>query len=172
MGASSNNGMNPTKGAADEPRLEWGSQLILVLGWHIGGSSMIDKRGLAALGLCLGSISCAPTNPPPTSIVGRWTVDWTCGVETLELNANGTYSYAIDFTGGGRAVDSGEWKLVATTKRLEGAHVILKNALRACSTFGDRAVQQGREDRELETIWEWGRSILSFNPDIQGFTRG
>jgi hypothetical protein len=23
----------------------------------------------------------------------------------------------------------------------------------------------------LETIWEWGRMILSFHPDIQGFTR-
>ena len=110
-------------------------------------------------------------NPSRNDVLGRWKVDWTCGVEALELNANGTYSYTVDFAAGGRAGDSGQWRLLGKTERLEGAHVILENALQACSVFGDKAVEPVRRDRELETIWEWGRMILSFNPDIQGFTR-
>ena len=123
----------------------------------------------AALAACL---ACAPVNPSQSAVVGRWKVEWTCGSETLELNAGGTYSYTIDFAAGGRATDSGQWKIVAKTKRLVGAHVILQNALETCSVFGERAVDPKRGDRALETIWEWGGIILSFNPDIQGFTRG
>ena len=92
-------------------------------------------------------------------------------METLEFSANGSYSYAIDFAAGGRATDSGQWKMVAKTERLRGAQVILRNALEACSVFGERMVPPERADRNLETIWEWGRLILSFNPDTQGFTR-
>jgi hypothetical protein len=93
-------------------------------------------------------------------------------LEALELKPDGTYFYAIDFAAGGRATDSGQWTIAAKTERLVGAHVILQNALQTCSVFGVKAIQPERGDRELEAIWEWGRMILSFNPDIQGFTRG
>jgi hypothetical protein len=92
-------------------------------------------------------------------------------VETLELKADGTFVYAIDFAAGGRATDSGRWRIAPKAESLVGAHVVLQNALDTCSAFGERAVQPARRDRELETIWEWGRMILSFNPDVQGFTR-
>ena len=59
---------------------------------------------LAMWGCC---VACAPVNPSPSAVVGRWKVDWACGVETLELNANGSYSHTIDFAAGGQAADSG-----------------------------------------------------------------
>ena len=131
---------------------------------------MIGKRSWAILAVGC-SVACAPVNPSQSAVVGRWKVAWACGAEALDLKANGTYSYTIAFTAGGQAADSGQWRLVAKAQRFEGAHVILQNALDTCSVFGDKTIQPGRRDRQLETIWEWGRMILSFNPDTQGFTR-
>lgn len=134
---------------------------------------MAQTCGLVFLGMMVGwCVGCAPVNPSVNAVAGRWTVDWTCGVETLDLNANGTYGHTIEFAAGGRATDSGTWRLVPKSERLEGAHVILQNAPETCSTFGERISKPQRIDRQLEAIWEWGRMILSFNPDIQGFTRG
>jgi hypothetical protein len=118
-----------------------------------------------------GSLACVPANPSQGAIVGKWRVEWTCGLETLDLQPDGIYVYTIDFAAGGRATDSGRWRVSAKAEPLVGAHVILLNALDHCSAFGEKVVQSPRRDRELETIWEWGRMILSFNPDIQGFTR-
>lgn len=133
---------------------------------------MIKKLLLATVAASTGCLACAPANPSQDAIVGRWNVEWTCGLEALELKPDGTYVYAIDFAVGGRATDSGRWRLAAKTERLVGAHVTLLNALQTCSVFGAKAIQPERGDREFEAIWEWGRMILSFNPDIQGFTRG
>jgi len=133
---------------------------------------MIKGRHLAIVAALTSCLSCTPVNPSQDAVVGHWSVDWTCGVEALELKPDGTYLYAIDFAAGGRATDSGQWRITAKTELLVGAHVILQNALQPCSVFGKKEVQPERRDRVFETIWEWGRMILSFNPDIQGFTRG
>ena len=61
--------------------------------------------------------------------------------------------------------------MIAKSERLKGAEVVLLNALDPCDYFGARIDRPGRADRKLETIWEWGRMILSFSPDTQGFTR-
>jgi len=129
---------------------------------------MIDGRGLALLAICAGGVSCSPVNPSAGTLAGRWKVDWDCGVEELELKANGTYSHSINFAAGGHVADSGTWKLVPKTEHLSGAHVVLQDTIDVCPAF---AGQPGRTDRELETVWEWGRTVLLFNPDIQGFTR-
>ena len=123
---------------------------------------------VAALASCL---ACAPANPSRDDIVGKWKVEWTCGVETLDLKSDDTYLYTIDFAAGGRVADSGRWRVSPKTESLTGAHVLLLNALHTCSMSGDKAATPVRGNRELETIWEWGRMILSFHPDIQGFTR-
>jgi len=128
-------------------------------------------RGFTALVVLLNSLACAPVNPSQASLVGSWQVEWTCGVETLDLKPDGTYAYAIDFTAGGHETDSGIWRIAPKTERLSGAHVVLQNALDACSTFGDKLQPANRRDRALETTWEWGRLVLTFNTDIQGFTR-
>src|SRR4029453_2550416 len=132
--------------------------------------SMIRVRHLTTLAALAGCLACAPANPSQGGVVGKWKVEWACGLETLDLKPDGTYVYTIDFAAGGRGTDAGRWKIAAKTEHLVGAHVILQNALEACSVFGEKAVEPARRDRELETIWEWGRMILSFNPDIQGFT--
>jgi len=129
-------------------------------------------RRLTILVAFAGSVGCAPVNPSQSAVVGQWKVEWTCGSEVLELQTDGTYKYTIDFAAGGQATDSGRWRIAAKTEPLVGAHVILQHALETCSVFGEKAVKPERRDRELETIWEWGRMILSFNPDTQGFTRG
>jgi hypothetical protein len=128
-------------------------------------------RGLTTLVVLANSFACAPMNPSQASLVGSWKVEWTCGVETLELKPDGTYAYAIDFAAGGRLTDSGVWRITPKSERLSGAHVVLQNALEACAVFGDKLELPNREDRALETVWEWGRMVLIFNPDIQGFTR-
>jgi len=128
-------------------------------------------RALVVASVFASCLACAPANPSQGGVVGKWKVEWTCGLEALDLKPDGTYVYTIDFAAGGRATDAGQWKIAGRTEHLVGAHVILQNALEACSVFGEKAVQPARRDRELETIWEWGRMILSFNPDIQGFTR-
>ena len=116
-------------------------------------------------------LACAPTNPSAASLTGSWKVDWKCGTETLELRSDGTYSYGIDYAAGGRATDSGSWRLVPKAERLRGANVVLQNALDTCSVFGEKTVGAPRADRSLETVWEYGRTVLVFNPDTQGFTR-
>ena len=129
------------------------------------------KWTLALLVVAVHVSACVPLNASQASLVGLWKVDWTCGVETLDLKPDGTYSHAIDFKGGGRLSDSGTWRIAASSERLSGAHVILGNALQSCSTLGDKLDSRQRADRRLETVWEWGRTVLLFNPDIQGFTR-
>jgi hypothetical protein len=129
------------------------------------------SRRLIVFAALASILACAPASPSQDAVVGKWKVEWTCGLEALDLRPDGTYVYTMDFAAGGRATDSGRWRISAKTERLVGAHVILLNALDPCSAFGEKAVQPARRDRELETIWEWGRMILSFNPDIQGFTR-
>ena len=131
----------------------------------------VRTQSLWALAIWGGCFACAPLNPSADTVVGQWRVDWTCGVETLNLAANGTYSYTIDFAAGGRATDSGRWKIVPKTERLSGARVVLENAVHACSYSGEKLPAPVRANRELETIWEWGRTILSFDPDGAGFTR-
>jgi len=105
-------------------------------------------------------------------LTGKWAVEWNCGKETLELKADGSYMQAIDYADGSHASHSGTtWQVTAKSSRLEGAHVVLKDAEDYCTTFGAKLAAPERGDRQLETIWEWGRVILSFNPDIQGFER-
>ena len=87
------------------------------------------------------------------------------------MRGDGTYSYSIEYAKGERATDSGSWKLVPKRERLRGAQVVLLNALDTCSVFGERIAAPGRTDKSLETVWEYARTVLLFNPDIQGFTR-
>lgn len=115
--------------------------------------------------------ACAPVNPSAADLVGRWRAVWTCGTETLELKADHSYAYTVAFAAGGAASDSGRWRVVPKSERLSGARVVLENALQGCSDLGEKAAHPERANRELETVWEWGRTVLSFHPDIPGFTR-
>jgi len=133
--------------------------------------ALTSARSLSLVVLLGVVAGCAPANPSEHTVVGRWKVEWTCGAQTLDLNASGNYDYHIDFATGGQVTDSGHWRMIAKTELLSGAQVVLENALETCSAFGEKIREPTRADRALETIWEWGRMILSFNPDVQGFTR-
>jgi hypothetical protein len=141
---------------------------------HSRGTGRRSRRpllGSVATALVLSVSACVPLNPSATALAGRWTVEWTCGLETLDLSADGTYTYKVTYEAGGQMTDAGRWKLIAKTGRLDGAHVVLQNALETCTWSGDRALSHVRDDRQLEAMWEWGRPTLLFDPDTQGFTR-
>jgi hypothetical protein len=126
---------------------------------------------LALVTACISSSRCVPVEPGKDRLAGKWAVEWTCGTERLELKPEGSYVQEIAYAGGGRASHSGTWRVTPKTSRLEGAHVVLQAADDYCTAFGEKLPTPERGDRQLETIWEWGRVILSFNPDIPGFER-
>ena len=132
---------------------------------------MIHTGRLTSIVFLAGSFACAPVNPSATAVTGKWKVEWTCGLETLQLKPEGTYTYTANFAAGGRAADAGQWRILPKAELLDGARVVLENALTPCSMSGEKLAEPERHDRELVTIWEWGRMILSFHPDLEGFTR-
>jgi hypothetical protein len=48
---------------------------------------------------------------------------------------------------------------------------VLQDAVDFCSPFGEKLAQPEQGERQLETVWEWGRMVLNFSPDWQGFVR-
>jgi len=41
-----------------------------------------------------------------------------------------------------------------------------------CDEFGDKTHDEPKiEDISYRTEWEYGRIVLEFNPDLEGFTR-
>lgn len=133
---------------------------------------MLTAPRLWTVLVALECIACVGVNPSASDVIGKWRVSWTCGVEALELKADGTYAYSVTFPSGEAATDQGHWEVIPMESRLNGAGVRLKAAHLGCSPSGKRTKNGEREDRTLRTIFEWGRTILSFHPDIQGFTRG
>jgi hypothetical protein len=135
---------------------------------------MIGSRVRAGFALaCFSVISshCVPVEPAERRLIGKWQVEWKCGKETLEFRTDKTYTQGIEYAAGGRADHSGAWRVTAKESHLEGGHVVLQDALEFCTVFGEKLPVAQRADRSLETIWEWGRLTLSFNPDDAGFTR-
>src|SRR5262250_599124 len=62
--------------------------------------AVVSQR-LVVLGTLASCFACAPANPSQDAVTGKWKVEWTCGVETLDLKPDGTFVYAIDFAAGG-----------------------------------------------------------------------
>ena len=132
----------------------------------------MKRSWLAILATACTVVSgCVPVHPSEKQLVGRWRVVWKCGAELLELKPDSGYVQQIDYAGGGHATHSGTWTVEQTSSGLDGSSVVLRDAETFCSVFGEKLSQPEHGDRKLETIWEWGRTILSFNPDWQGFER-
>jgi hypothetical protein len=130
-----------------------------------------SRMTVLVVSTCLAGWSCVPVEPAEDRLVGTWRVEWQCGKETLELRRDKTYGQQIEYAGGGRANHSGVWRTKPKPSRLEGSRVVLQDAMTFCAAFGEKLPTPQRGDRELETIWEWGRVTLSFNPDLPGFLR-
>jgi hypothetical protein len=134
--------------------------------------TLMNKSCLMGLvAVCIASFGCVPVQPSEQQLIGRWRVVWECGTEDLELKPDASYVQGIEYSGGGHATHAGTWRVTPKESRLVGAHVVLQDAMEFCTVFGKRLTQPERRDRKLETVWEWGRVILSFNPDSQGFER-
>ena len=128
--------------------------------------------GFLALITCSVLAGCMPVQLSERELVGSWRAATECGIESLELKADTTYTQYIDFDGtGGSVSHNGTWAVIPRSSSLSGGKLILKDALEFCSILGKRLPRPERGERQLETVWEWGRVLLSFNPDKQGFER-
>ena len=87
------------------------------------------------------------------------------------MKDDGSYAYAIELKAGGRMADAGRWRIAPAKERLSGARIVLENALNPCPGFAGTLDHVDRADRELAPVWEWGRTTLSFDPDLEGFLR-
>ena len=137
-------------------------------------SSLIPEwplRCLIVVAFASGVYGCVPLNPDQKSVVGMWTVESDCGVETLDLKADGTFAYEVRFPDGRRAVDAGRWRIDPPSDRLAAADLVLQNARQLCPSAGSPADPSNRYDRRLQPNWEWGRTMLIYDPDLPGFTR-
>lgn len=114
---------------------------------------------------------CVPVEPTKQKLFGKWRVVWNCGTEDLDLKADMSYALEIEYATGGHVKHTGTWKITPKESTFEGAHVVLQDAMKFCTPFGEKLAQPEPGERQLETVWEWGRMILSFNPDRQGFVR-
>src|SRR5207237_283696 len=100
---------------------------------------MIHTGRLTSMVFLAGSFACAPVNPSATAVTGKWKVEWTCGLETLQLKPEGTYTYTVDFAAGGRATDVGQWRIIPKAELLDGDRVVLANVLTPAPTGRRRA---------------------------------
>ncbi len=114
---------------------------------------------------------CVPLQPSVKQVSGKWRLARRCGTEHLELKADGSYVQEIEYANGARATQAGSWSIEPRHSKLEGAHIILHNAIIYCSLGDDRLLNPEVADISLETDWEWGRIVLNYNPDLQGYTR-
>lgn len=121
--------------------------------------------------ICFAISGCVPVQPSESDLVGVWGVVWECGTERLDLKSDATYIQHIDYASGGTATRGGTWRVAPGESRVEGGQIVLKDAMQFCSVLGEKLPKPEQTDRQLETIWEWGRLTLSFYPDIQGFER-
>ncbi len=135
------------------------------------------KRGgagswILALAAFFAISGCMPVQPSEQEVIGIWQVNWNCGIERLELKRGRSYVQDIEYRGGGHATHIGHtWRVIPKESILNSGYVVLQDAVEFCSVFGVKLAKPETGDRQLATVWEWGRLILSFNPDWQGFER-
>jgi hypothetical protein len=128
-------------------------------------------RAGCTLAAAVAASRCVPAAPAAERLIGRWQVEWDCGQETLDLRSDKSYTQSVEYAAGGSAMHSGAWRTTTRKSLLQGEHVVLENAIQFCDAFGRKLSAPERADRELETVWEWGRLTLVFNPDVPGYTR-
>ena len=119
-----------------------------------------------------------PLNSSASDVVGTWRVECEGGVETLDLKADGTYRYTVDWPPGKRSWQpgntvtyAGRWTVEPPSERISGARIRLLQAPETCLEVRYRSPAPRLLDSELAPVWEWGQTQLSFNPDLGGFTR-
>lgn len=112
------------------------------------------------------SSACVPLHSSASDVIGRWQIECEGGKETIDLAADGRYVYTIESPHRNMRVE-GSWKIEPARGRLESAAVVLGKAPQSC----DDADVKGADNNTLHPVWEWGRTELSFHPDLGGFRR-
>ena len=125
---------------------------------------LIRPRVILLAALCFLAV-CAPHHGKPKDFVGKWRCTRACGVERLELRRDWTYVQSVRLEDGRTGTHTGRWSV-------EGTRLTLEYGALWCDVFGDKINDEPKiEDISYTTQWEYGRVILEFNPDLEGFTR-
>jgi hypothetical protein len=141
---------------------------MTVLG-HLPFLRMVTALILASL-VCIG---CWPAHPSSTDLVGTWKVAHRFGTEILILAADGTYKQRLEDKDRTLRANQGRWRVEVAPagRKLAGSRLVLEDAFIFATPFGDPEPKPSRGRWELEAVHEWGRMVLSFNPDTPGFVR-
>ena len=95
------------------------------------------------------------------------------GRETLVVSRDGSYVQQLKLDTGRSVSNHGRWWIAPAKpeERLDGGFIVLGGALVFADPFGNEEHTPERIDWRLQTSHEWGRMVLSFSPDLEGFTR-
>ena len=113
------------------------------------------------------ALGCAPINPSPKRLVGTWRAEPPCGTEILELRADSTYTQRVLKPDDNLDTHQGRWSVEPSKDRLVGARVMFHGPIHYC-LFGK---QKTTDELGLTAYWEWGRTVLEWNPDEPGYMR-
>jgi hypothetical protein len=106
-------------------------------------------------------------------VAGKWVVDHRFGRENLVLSRDRTYVQRLTYARGGIVSNRGKWWITHAEgkQRFDGGFVVLGDALVFADAFGDELRAPERIDWKLQASREWGRMVLSFSTDLEGFRR-
>ena len=119
-----------------------------------------------ALALLLLQTACAPVHSPK-GLVGTWRAESPCGTGLLELHADSTYTQRVLKSNDNVDTHIGRWRIEPPEARLAGATAVLDGPVHLC-LFGK---QKTRDELSLDVEWEWGRTVLLWNPDEPGYEK-
>jgi len=119
-----------------------------------------------ALALLLLLTACAPVHSPK-NLVGTWRADSPCGNEILELHTDSTYTQRVLKSKDNVDTHEGRWTVVPPEGRLSGANVVLHGPVHLCLF----SKQKTTDELSLDVEWEWGRTVLLWNPDEPGYEK-
>jgi hypothetical protein len=114
------------------------------------------------------SVACWPAHPSNDRLIGTWEAVHPAGRETLVLSGDGTYTQVFTRTDGAKVENAGRWERGADSRlSLSGLTITLHDA----RLFDVEPETGERWNRGLEAVTEWGRTMLVFNPDAEGFVK-
>lgn len=119
-------------------------------------------------------LACWPAKPSRDQVIGKWVVTHSFGREHLFFSRNGTYVQQMTYARGGIVVaNHGRWWITPALgkERLDGGFVVLGGALVFADAFGNEERAPERSDWKLQANHEWGRMVLRFSPDLEGFRK-
>ncbi len=100
---------------------------------------------------------------PEPQLVGTWSVWHDFVTDSLVLASDGSFLQSLAGRDHRRLRATGRW-------RREYREVVLDRAY-SFHTLRFDDFEETLEETRIHIAWEWGRMVLSFDPDVEGFTR-